>query len=79
MKIKKSHYDYMKAQINKLDREAIKKHKDLGLGIDKNKRFRWDLFRAAGLSNFASDELYNYLNDTHIDSALKSIVKELGV
>lgn len=41
---------------------------------DLNKRFRWDLFHAAGLNRFACDVLYEYLDDTHIDTALRNIV-----
>lgn len=44
-----------------------------------NKRYRWDLLFASGgrfhNGNFLS-QLYTYLNDSHIDSALKSLVKD---
>lgn len=47
---------------------------------DVNKRYRWDLLFASGgrfhNGNFLS-QLYTYLNDSHIDSALKSLVKDL--
>jgi hypothetical protein len=45
-----------------------------------NKRYRWDLlFKAGGLfqqGNFMS-ELYRYLNDSHIDTALRKLVPDL--
>jgi len=41
---------------------------------DLSKRFRWDLFHAAGGTKFACDTLYDYLNDDHIDTALRAIV-----
>ncbi len=47
------------------------------------KRFYWDLFHATGLkigdgAGMPGDiELYSYLDDTHIDTALKSIVKSI--
>ena len=42
---------------------------------DLDKRYRWDLFHAAGLTRYACDVLYAYMDDTHIDTALRSIVK----
>ena len=42
---------------------------------DLEKRYRWDLFHAAGLTRYACDVLYAYMDDTHIDTALRSIVK----
>lgn len=44
---------------------------------DLEKRLRWDLSYKAGLTSFLCDSVYSYANDTHIDTALKSIVKEL--
>lgn len=52
------------------------------IGKDTDKRFRWDLFWASvGLikiekPNFVND-MYKYLNDDHLDTAMKKIVKEL--
>ena len=40
-------------------------------------RFRWDLLYAAKLSPWISANLYHYLNDNHIDTALRNILKEL--
>lgn len=36
-------------------------------------RFAWDVFNAAYRGN--RNDLYSYLNDTHIETALKSILK----
>jgi hypothetical protein len=77
MKIKPEHYEQMKAAINSLDRQKVTEHKALGLGQNKEKRFVWDLFSAAKLYSFASVTLYSYLNDSHIETALFKIVKEL--
>jgi len=38
---------------------------------DIDMRLRWDLFHA---TKHGTRELYTYLNDTHIDSALRKIV-----
>lgn len=47
---------------------------------DVNKRYRWDLLFAAGgrfrEGNFMT-ELYKYLNDSHIDTALKKLIPDL--
>lgn len=46
---------------------------------DINTRFRWDMFhRAMKTDKFQlQDELYEYLNDDHIDTALKKIVADI--
>lgn len=50
---------------------------------DLNMRYRWDLLNASGLKigdgvGIPGDlNLYQYLNDAHIDSALRSIVPAL--
>jgi len=45
-----------------------------GIGEDPRKRFRWDLLHA---SQFDVCSLYHYLNDTHIDTAMRRIVSSL--
>lgn len=51
---------------------------------DKDMRYRWDLLYASGMrlgdgAGAPGDlDLYAYLNDTHIDSALRSLVPPLG-
>ena len=41
-----------------------------------DKRVRWDYFHVAGRPalSFLCDTLYKYMNDTHMDTALKAIV-----
>ena len=86
MKIKPDHYAVilagMQETVTRLGREAVMKHqRDLRTVphvTDPEKRFRWDLFRAAGLITWACDNLYNYANDTHIDTALRAAVREMG-
>ena len=41
---------------------------------DLDMRYRWDLLRA---SRFPTTSLYSYLDDTHIDTALRAIVRSL--
>lgn len=44
---------------------------------DIEKRYRWDMLWASTISNHICNDVYKYANDTHIDTALKAIVKEL--
>jgi hypothetical protein len=58
-----------------LDRVSVSEYrKDNPTFSDK--RVRWDFFYGAGAPArlFVCDHLYTYLNDTHIDTALKAIV-----
>ena len=81
MKIKPEHYAHMKNAIAALPREKVLLHKealkDDPRVKDLEMRFRWDLQYAAKLSPWVSETLYSYLNDTHIDTAMRSIVKDL--
>ena len=81
MKIKAEHYEHMKQAISKVDKEIAASHKaslkDDPRVKDIDKRFRWDLLYAAKLSIWMCDNLYSYMNDDHVDTALKNIVKEL--
>lgn len=82
MKMIPKHYQHMKSKIEPLV-EKVEKHIEY-LKTDErvkdiNKRLRWDLFYAAGLTTFTCDELYKYLDDTHIDTALRQIMKDLNI
>lgn len=73
----------MKPEHRKHIADAIAKH-DTGFHRGRyaaaglsDKRYRWDLFHHAGLTSWCCEVLYTYLNDDHIDSALKSLVKPL--
>ena len=75
MKIKPEDYEHLKKAIAPLDTEELRKqYKDAGLS---DKRYRWDLSYKANLTKFICDTLYPYMNDVHIDTALKSLVKPL--
>ena len=87
MKIKKEHYEHIKQEIQNLvsakGKETIAEYKKDLLNDtrikDINVRFRWDLLHAANLDSYVCNTLYinEGLHDTHIDTALKHIVKEL--
>lgn len=73
MKMTQQHFATLKASIEPLDtQEKRKAYQDAGMSA---KRYRWDLLWATLQTRFVCDELYQYLNDDHIDTALRSIVK----
>ena len=70
MKMRPEHFAEIKASIAPLDtperRESCVKR-----GIS-DMAYRWGLTFAAGLTPWICDNLYSYLNDDHIDTALRS-------
>lgn len=51
------------------------------LARDRDKRYRWDALHAAGQPGrdmLRDDCLYGYLDDDHIDTALRAIVREVA-
>jgi hypothetical protein len=83
MKIKPEHYEYIKQAIEALPRDRVLAHKEAlkndARVKDLDKRFRWDLLFASQSSVYIADTLYNYMDDKHIDTALRAIVKDLGL
>jgi len=85
MKIKAEHYATLKSMLSQYshdNREALLAHKALKLGKDPERRFRWDLFtfaRRSGAEKIVMDDIYRYANDNHLDTALRAIVRELGL
>lgn len=87
MKIKKEHYEYMSQKINALldakGRDDVIAAYESGNFARSEKvrslqtRFNFDLFYGAGLSGFACDTLYKYLDDAHIETALKKICPKI--
>ena len=77
MKMKHEHYMIMLNAIAALPRDQILAFKANDLGKNKEKFFIWGLFKAAKLHFTATDFLYQYLDDNHIETALKHIAKEL--
>lgn len=78
MKIKPEHYQHMLIAMRAAQalepKETRAAYEAQGLTA---KRHRWDLSYAAGLSAWIGDNVYSYADDTHLDTAFKSIVKEL--
>lgn len=78
MKITAEHYQKLKTGISEKHADMLANHtsdyeKYLAAG-HTDKRIGWDLLHAAGLTPFVCAELYKYLNDTHIDTAVLSIM-----
>jgi hypothetical protein len=79
MKMIQSNYAKLEAGISAVlsaNPGAKQSYLDRGLSL---KRFAWDCLHAAKIDGrsgieFVCGELYNYLNDTHIDTALLRIV-----
>jgi hypothetical protein len=86
MKINPEHYKVIKNAFTNagIDAQAIVDYRGYLAGPmndrpakDPEMRLRWDLFHKATPSFWICDVLYPYLNDSHIDSALRSIVAEI--
>ena len=89
MKIKPEHYQHMltacKEAVERIPARAKYLARDPSIfnidnmSRDVEQRYRWDLMVAAGLSEYACYTLYQYADDSHIDTALKQIVKDLNL
>lgn len=85
MKIKPEDYEKIKAAVQ----HVLDKRPDaMQVYIDAGKtamRFRWDVLYASGLKigdgiGIKGDvNVYGYANDDHIDTALRTIMKEAGL
>lgn len=81
MRMSQDHYGYIYNAIKQnrkdisLYKESLKKEASV-----KNieARLRWDLLYIWVGSRWVCDNLYTYLNDDHIDTALRRIFKELN-
>ena len=69
MKITVQHYNYLKEKMKNTILNNI------GFTNTEN-RFAWDCLWNSVPSQWVCDNLYPYLNDENIESALKKIVKE---
>ena len=77
MKIKKEHFNHIKNLVDAFtadpeNREKLENHK----AKVSSMRYRHDVARAAGMSSqWVCDNLYPYMDDTHLDTALRNIVR----
>lgn len=81
MKIKPEHYQILKtALLPQFKKWTWEKYHEK-FPTHSEMRWRWDMYwlaRKEGslCKNFIADVLYSYMNDDHIDSALRKIAKE---
>ena len=74
MKMKPEHFAILQDAVAKLDTaDKRKAYADYELSA---RRYRWDLLYASGVLEAMSQPLYLYLNDSHIDTALRKIVPD---
>lgn len=84
MKIKQEHFEHMKREIDRkaeelggwpvlVERYETGQFERADQVRDLHMRFGFDMFFAAIPSKWVCDELYPYLNDSHIRSALREI------
>lgn len=80
MKMQLIHYDYLhdamahNARYIPQYREHIIRE---GRAKDVEMRLRWDLLSRSVSSGWICEHLYPYMNDTHIDTALRAIMRKL--
>ena len=85
MKVQTDHYAFLLANIApwagqlRIHRANLTARKEKENIKDIEKRLRWDAMYAANLSRYACDTLYTYCDDTHVDTALRSIMRELSI
>jgi len=78
MRIQQADYEMLKSAIRGvLNQYPSAKEEYKGRGLTIN-RFRWDVFAKANTINgfLLSRKLYIYLNDSHIQTALRRIIPE---
>lgn len=82
MKIKPEHLEVLRNKVAPFNTDFYRsRYKAAGLS---DKRFRWDCLWASkikigdGVGIKGDLDLYAYMNDDHIDTALRSIIKPLG-
>ena len=88
LKMKQHHYDWilehMRTRVLELGPQRLVDYaamlRTAAEVKDTNKRMRWDLFHVA-VPNKADlyRDLYEYLDDSHIDSALRAVMADLGI
>lgn len=76
MKITSAHLETLRATIAPHDTDE-KRADYVAAGLS-TVRYQWDLVRVSGALQFVCSDLYKYLNDSHIQTALNNIVRPLA-
>jgi len=72
--IKSKHYETLKRKVYALLNKQASPKK-IAQNALTQMRLRWDIYWASG-GAFTNASEYHYLNDNHIDSALKAILRD---
>jgi len=75
MKIKPEDYAFLRDALNAANNEYTRAN--YRKQSNSLRGYQWYLVRGAGLLPFVCDTLYQYLDDTHIQTALNRIIPEL--
>ena len=80
MKIRSEHYQYLLNAIKPMA-SKIAEHRafiiEEGKAKDVETRLAWDLLWLSVPSNWVCDNLYPYMDNSHLNTAVKSILKTL--
>lgn len=76
LKIQPAHYAHLKAQFQSLTDAEIREAKR---ACKNNTQFRHRLLAMRVGSGWICAQLYPYMNDNHLDSALKKIQRDLNL
>lgn len=81
MKIRPEHYSYIRKAISAVSAADMAAHRvfiqNEGRSKDIEKRLRWDLSYRVGLSRWLCENVYSYADNSHIDTALKAVMRDL--
>lgn len=83
MKMTPQHFQTLKSLLEPVDTEERRtlykesRYPRAELTKDVNKRYRWDCLYATGEAHSIMSDLYAYLNDEHIDTAMRNLVRPL--
>lgn len=78
MKLRPEHYESMKAAVKVVldeNPDAASLFEQCGIS---HARFRWEILHVSKWFNGRSREVYEYVNDGNIDTALRQAFRELG-
>lgn len=75
MKMKSEDFSYLKNIVERKVAALGPAHRDeYKREGHSHKRYRWDILWLCKMNDFVCNTLYRYLNDDHIDTALRSIL-----
>jgi hypothetical protein len=82
MKIRPEHYAHLRNALAPFAAEIPTIRAGIlaeGKAKDVEMRLRWDLTYRANLTSWICKNIYDYCDDTHVDTALRAIMREIEV